>query len=226
MSDSALAGIVADLQGRVASLQNSMQGMLEEMLAIDPVAPLVDVEGAGGVTYFRRNATTGKYDPTAAFLNPRPYDLYYFDSKTLPTSFRIRGSKTNENTAISLPIGLTPTDLVSAPRWAQVAGVNVQVKQNASSGGGSANFDDTITVSAHDLIYLYMETTLATGATVTYLERYTQASGRHLYQDGGDDADGTKAYLYVPLWLINWSTDHISFILDLREEPRSDRAGN
>jgi hypothetical protein len=181
---------------------------------------------SAGVEYYRYNVATARYDTTASFLNPRPFDLYYFDSKTLPTQFRIRGTKTNDDGAMALPAGFSPSTLISSKRWAQVAGVNVAILESGG-GGGSAAFDSTITIGANDMIYLYMETTLSTGVTVTYLERYNAAAaGVHKYIDGGDAADLSKAYLYIPLWLIEWDTDHIARLLDLREIPRSDRAGN
>jgi len=175
------------------------------------------------------------YNSLAVATSPAIFDLYYFNEPNKPTTFKIRGAVYNDATPAET--GNVYGFLNGASvKWTSVAGVWQNIKQVAA--GGSANFDEAITLDSDDLIYLYHEQT--SSATNVYLERYSEAAanavadptlGRHLLQDGGD-GDGA-GHLYYPLHLLEWEvvttdppTGYIKRMLDLRPVWMINRMGN
>jgi hypothetical protein len=165
--------------------------------------------------------TRRRTEAAAVTRSEEIYDLV----QTAHNKVRLRGSLHEDGTTMAMPAGFGITSFIASYKLMQIAGVHGAIIEDAA--GGSANFDEEITITATDMLYLYVETSLtANPATSTiYLERYTQAASRHVYQDGGDDPDGTKAYLYIPLWLIEFTSPSITHLTKI-PLPRSDRAGN
>jgi len=154
--------------------------------------------------------------------HPALFDLI----QTASNKVKLRGRKHDDGTTIAMPAGFGVTSFIASAKFAQIAGVDTAIVEDA--GGGSMDFDTELTITATDLLYVYIESDLTANppTRVAYLERYTAASGRHIYQDGGDESDFSKSYVYYGLWLIEYTSPAITYITNFQTGVRLDAAAN
>lgn len=224
---------VERLGGRVLDLESNLEGFEQGIMSQDADEPVrriisgsgisihrsgetVSVTADGGVEELEVNSDDPEGDTviielgdetiyTSASTWPKPYDLYDVSYAATPSiTFKVRGAKWNDGTAIGIPF------FGSSNYWVGLAG------QWTAVANGSVSFDTETTFTANDLIYLKI--VRGTSAAQT-LEKNSSSA----FANATDSA--SQAVIHIPLWGFEVDGNEMR-VIDLRDVPRIDMMGN